>query len=322
MVTRYRTRATPMLWGWGFALLSFGGVVACAILGLTLSVSRAAQEVQVRLSAALTAGDFRVARSLIALACEPRPLDGWYRDQSDAAARQLNGTVAEEISSLLDRLRAPKTSTLTASIERAERGLQSFRVESQVIQQKWDTLGPALKLVRDNSDRIDQIAREISVLGSEDEEGIVAFSSVSARLAKALGLPHADPSMRVDSTATPNRTPLTYGSGALKGLPVLPQIPDGLKDLTELAAKLKATGGAVTATGQNAHEEFLAELSSIRVLSTKLIEDHARRTSRQQELGSEKTELVANSARQQPRITVLAHDLILTLVSPVQAPQP
>ncbi len=262
-----------------------------------------------------------MARSLIALTSEPRPLDGWFRAQSGSAELQLRGTVALEITSLLEQVKVPKTSTLTASIERAERGLLSLRLESEGIQQKWETFVPVVKAIRDNNERVDGIAQSIRDLDGDDTEGGVAFAGVAARLAKTLGLPHADPPTRAaanPASLTPFITygGITYGGGVLRGLPVLPQIPDGITNLTELATKLSSAGGAVSTTGRNAHEEFLAELTSIRVVTTKLVEDRLRRTAQRESLRIERNSLLAESERQQPRLLVLGEDVIVTVVSP------
>lgn len=295
--------------GWIVALTGASLSIALAVAGVALSLRAASSDVFDKVAAALSAQDIPKARSLIASASEPQPLDTWLFSEREGISRSARSTTARDLLLLVEQARAAKLSSFTATFERIQRSFDTLADSSADLIPKVQQLDGVVEEMTDLWTNRDRQEFSLSENHKELVVAIGAFHEANKRFSRALGLPYED------APPAGISRPRVYTSGVLSALPMLPRLPDGILDLPSLQAQLQSIGGQVAFSGPTAHEDFQGELESLQILTRKALDDYDQADTARISLDAARTSASDSLTGRIPKLASLAYDLTRSLVA-------
>jgi hypothetical protein len=309
MNTSHRSKSAHPFTSWLFSLASVIIALVLAMAGVAYSLRLSSGDVYKQIAEPLSQQQWPTARQVITEASQAMPLDRWVYSERELLTRGIRVTAAREMLLLLDQAKSPKLPVFSSTFDRLLRALNGIEDQSSGVQALVATVEQTANGIINLWRERDQAELELSGVDQDIKAAIKAFYEARNRFARALGLPYDE---EIPSGIS---RPIPYTSGALKDLPALARLKDGLKDLSELKDELSTLGGQVAYTGESAAEEFRAELVSLQILTRKALDDYDGRTSRKIALEERRTKISDEIAARIPRLNLVGTEIVLALVA-------
>lgn len=309
MNTNHRLKPAHPLTSWLFSLVSVVVALVLAMAGVAYSLRLSSGDVYKQIAEPLSQQQWPSARQVLMEASQSMPLDRWVYSERELLTRGIRVTAAREMLILLDQAKSPKLPVFQSTFERLLRALNGIEEQSSGLQALVTTVDQTANGIINLWKERDQIEVELGVIDKDIKASIKAFYEARNRFARALGLPY-------DEEVPPGISrPIPYSSGVLKDLPTLARLKEGLRDLSELKDELSVLGGQVAYSGENAAEDFRAELISLQILTRKALDDYDGRTSRRVSLEEKRTAISDEIATRIPRLNLVGTEIVLSLAA-------
>ena len=180
---------------------------------------------------------------------------------------------------------------------RSERAVETLNV----LDEKYGEVAKLLKQQKYAEDKLEKAKAEKKAIESQ-------FYLVAEDFGNLLSL---DPEMRNYSTQ-----PRMYKKGILKGLPVLANLPDNVRDYVMLGKVLKVIRAKVNLTGIDLHQAFVSQLDSLRKSTSDVLGNYETTVSEIKELDEKNRITDIKLRRYQRTIEGDLEIIILTLTQP------
>lgn len=262
----------PTIWSWLFGLLAILISILSAVWGASFGLSSLNNNFLELFSSALDKEDLKTAKALLQSETYIRNKISFTSSTRTRQIEEQRTLTALDIFSVLESFTIVPTDTLLAGNDRLERRMLSYfdtvaafssenAPPNTSEKERFESLNSLLKEYLDQRRARDILSSKKAMLETTTKELDLAYLELRNQLARLLGLPYLPPASAVLSGSS---SMSIYQAGALSNLPVLDNLPDGIRNLQELAELLASIGGGVTISAPNPHEVFSARLEELR----------------------------------------------------------